>query len=133
MSQVAFSRPASQMGGKSAGGVPNLPEIQHPLSRLGNPDKINVRGLSSRQGNRPATSGGLNLAPRGPDEVPFSNLTPRLSRSAAGFGPRDGETTVRRSLPKIPHLYTSIPEGVEVMESSDPSKTRMPVFGKQFS
>ncbi|XP_072038422.1 EF-hand calcium-binding domain-containing protein 6-like [Amphiura filiformis] len=129
MSQVALSRPASQMGGAKTPGVPNLPNIQHPLSRLGDPDKMNVRGLSSRQGKRPATSGSLNIAPRAPDQVPFSNLTPRVSRSAAGFGPRDGETPSRRSLPKIPHLYSSIPEGIETFESSDPNKARLPVFG----
>ena len=131
MSQVAMSRPASQMGGGKTPGVPNLPEIQHPLSRLGNPDNMNVRGLSSSHGKRPATSGGFGVAPRGPAEVPFqSNLTPRLSRSAAGFGPRDGEITSRRSLPKIPQLYNSIPEGIETVESSDPNKTTIPVFGE---
>lgn len=138
MSQVAaFSRPASQMsgGGSKARGVPNLPEIQHPLSRLGNPDRLNVRGLTSRQGKRPATSGGPQFGAgtvmaRGSDEVPFSSLTPRVSRSAAGFGPRDGAITSRRSLPQIPKPFSSIPEGLQVTESMDPSKTRIPVFGK---
>lgn len=121
-------------GSSKARGVPNLPEIQHPLSRLGNPDRLNVRGLTSRQGKRPATSGGPpqfgTVMARGSDEVPFnSSLTPRVSRSAAGFGPRDGAITSRRSLPQIPKPFSIIPEGLQVTESMDPSKTRIPVFG----
>ncbi|PIK49807.1 putative EF-hand calcium-binding domain-containing protein 6-like [Apostichopus japonicus] len=65
MSQILTSRPASQIGSVSRQpGVPNLPEIQHPLSRLGNPDKLN-----------------------------------------------------------------SIPEGVEVIHSTDGSKAKLPIFG----
>ncbi|XP_071504578.1 EF-hand calcium-binding domain-containing protein 6-like [Diadema antillarum] len=129
--QAVISRPASQPG------MPKLPEIQHPLSRLGNPDKLNIRGLSSRAGGRPAT--GLGVGPRMPDELPFSNLTPRVSKTASGARPQSqslqlqrgefGPTHTTRSLPRIPQLYSSIPEGVEVCHSDDPSKTRLPIFG----
>ena len=138
MSQAMVSRPASQAGGITRQpGVPNLPEIQHPLSRLGNPDKLNIRGLSSRAGDRPSSNpGGARLA----NEVPFSSLAPRVSRTSAGPGGRPmtqplqrgefGPTHTTRSLPRIPQLYSSIPEGVEVFLSDDPSKTRLPVFGE---
>lgn len=121
MSQILTSRPASQIGSVSRQpGVPNLPEIQHPLSRLGNPDKLNVRGLSSSHG-RP------NSNPTKPGEIPFSTITPRISRSSAG---RNGNSGVSKSLPRIPQPFQSIPEGVEVIHSTDGSKAKLPIFGK---
>lgn len=118
MSQVLTSRPASQLGsGTKQPGVPNLPEIPHPLSRLGNPDKLNVRGLSSSHG-RP------NSNPTKPGEIPFSNITPRISRSSAGR-----QSGVSKSLPRIPQPFQSIPEGVEVVQT-DTNKAKLPVFGK---
>ena len=120
MSQAIVSRPASQAGGfPRQPGVPNLPEIQHPLSRLGNPDKLNIRGLSSSQGGRPMS----NTV----GEPQVSNFAPRLSMSA-GFGSGDA---ARRSLPRIPRPFSNIPEGVEVKEAEDQTKTRLPVFGKK--
>lgn len=120
MSQVLLSRPASQLGsGSKQPGVPNLPEIPHPLSRLGNPDKLNVRGLSSSHG-RPLSN------PTKPGEIPFSNITPRVSKSSSG---RHASATERKSLPKIPQPFQSIPEGVEVVHTED-NKAKLPVFGK---
>jgi hypothetical protein len=124
MSQAVISRPASvlNVAPRSSHGVPaNLPEIQHPLSRLGNPDKLNVRGLASQQGARPGSHPVLG-------EPQVSSLAPRLSVSAGGFG--SGGEAARRSLPKIPRPFSNIPEGVEVVEVEDQTKTRLPVFGK---
>ncbi|KAJ8023054.1 EF-hand calcium-binding domain-containing protein 6 [Holothuria leucospilota] len=119
MSQVLLSRPASQLGsGSKQPGVPNLPEIPHPLSRLGNPDKLNVRGLSSSHG-RPFSN------PTKPGEIPFSNITPRVSKSSSG---RHASATERKSLPRIPQPFQSIPEGVEVVHTED-NKAKLPVFG----
>ncbi|XP_033644045.1 EF-hand calcium-binding domain-containing protein 6-like [Asterias rubens] len=119
MSQAVISRPASVLSVGSKPGVPNLPEIQHPLSRLGNPDKLNIRGLSSSQGGRPMS----NTV----GEPQVSNFAPRLSMSA-GFGSGDA---ARRSLPRIPRPFSNIPEGVEVKEAEDQTKTRLPVFGSR--
>ncbi|XP_063969621.1 EF-hand calcium-binding domain-containing protein 6-like [Lytechinus pictus] len=140
MSQALVSRPSSQAGFPRQPGLPNLPEIQHPLARLGDPDKLNVRGLSSRSGGRPLSNPLGGRGPRPAEEVPFSSLTPRVSRTASGGRPPSqlqrgefGPSHTSRSLPKIPHLYSSIPEGVEVYHSDDPSKTRLPVFGARSS
>ncbi|XP_038061355.1 EF-hand calcium-binding domain-containing protein 6-like [Patiria miniata] len=122
MSQAVISRPASvlNVAPKSSHGGPNLPEIQHPLSRLGNPDKLNVRGLSSQQGHRPF-SNPVN-------EPQMSFAAPRLSLSA---GAMSAGEAARRSLPRIPRPFANIPEGVEVMEAEDQTKTRLPVFGSR--
>lgn len=139
MSQALVSRPASQAGFPRQPRLPNLPEIQHPLSRLGDPDKLNVRGLSSRSGGRPSSNPLSGRGPRPAGEVPFSSLAPRVSRTASGGRPPSqlqrgefGPSHTSRSLPKIPHLHSSIPEGIEVYHSDDPTKTRLPVFGKLF-
>jgi Ca2+-binding EF-hand superfamily protein len=121
MSQAVISRPASVLSVAKSG--PNLPEIQHPLSRLGNPDKLNVRGLSSQQGSRSAGHQSFYQA-----EPQVSISAPRLSQSAGGGIGLGGETS-RRSLPRIPRPFSNIPEGVEVVEAEDQTKTRLPVFG----
>ncbi|XP_033124539.1 EF-hand calcium-binding domain-containing protein 6-like [Anneissia japonica] len=119
MSQAGIqSRPATQMSARS--GI-NLPQIQHPLSRLGNPDNINIRGSNSRQG-RPSTQ------PRLADEVPFmSNLAaPRLSKSSHGGNGENNE--LRRSFPKIPRPFSqSLPAPAEQYELE--TKTKIPIFG----
>ncbi|XP_077999318.1 EF-hand calcium-binding domain-containing protein 6-like [Glandiceps talaboti] len=121
MSQAGVQqRPSTQM---SQARIGNLPEIPHPLSRLGNPEKLNVRGLSSRAGDRPSS----NPAPRPASEIPF--VTPRLSRSAAGKGTLHESLDLKRTLPRIPGPFSpTIPEGIEVTVG-DPAKTKLPVFG----
>ncbi|XP_071952395.1 EF-hand calcium-binding domain-containing protein 6-like [Antedon mediterranea] len=116
MSQAGVdSRPGTQASGRV--GL-NLPKIQHPLSRLGNPDKLNVRGLSSRQG-RPTTQ------PRLSDEIPF--LAPRLTKSS--HGNRESED-LKRSFPKIPRPFSqSLP--VHIEESDNENKTKIPIFGSR--
>lgn len=46
MSQVGFSRPGTQQS-FGRGAMLTLPEIAHPLSRLGSPDKLGIRGSAS--------------------------------------------------------------------------------------
>ncbi|XP_002734907.1 EF-hand calcium-binding domain-containing protein 6-like [Saccoglossus kowalevskii] len=122
MSQVGVqSRPATQMSQVKIG---NLPEIQHPLSRLGNPEKLNIRGLSSRAGERPSS----NPAPRPASELPF-HVTPRMSRSATGREVLHESLDLKKVLPRIPGPFSpTIPEGVEY-NVGDPDKTKLPVFG----
>ncbi|XP_061196185.1 EF-hand calcium-binding domain-containing protein 6-like isoform X1 [Saccostrea echinata] len=113
MSQVGIPRPAS-IGQKM--GV-NLPQIEHPLSRMGNPTNMDVRGVS-RSGDRPLSH---------PTGRPLANeniYTARKSLSAHG---RDSRVASRQMMAPLP--IESIPEGVEVTYG-DPTKTRLPVFGQ---
>ena len=111
MAATQVSRPPSSMVGK-------LPEIQHPLSRLGNPTDMELRGVS-RAGDRPLGSG-RPLAAENPYPPPRSRLSGRLSsRGSVG----------RRSMPDATLNIDSIPEGIEVT-AGDPNKTRLPIFGK---
>jgi len=100
MSQIVLSRPGSQ-----ASRVGMLPRIEHPLSRLENPEKISVRGMS-RASYRSGDA-----------------LGARHSTRPNAMSPQ------RKDLnPKMP--MTSIPEGVQVVQASDPDKTTLPIFGK---
>lgn len=115
MSQVGIPRPTS-MGQKM--GV-SLPQIEHPLSRMGDPTNMDIRGVS-RAGDRPLSH---------PSGRPLANeniYSTRKSMSAQG---RDSRLASRQMMAPLP--IDSIPEGVEVTYG-DPSKTRLPVFGKCF-
>ena len=102
MSQAVLSRPGSQ---NSRVGV--LPRIEHPLSRLSNPEKISVRGMS-------------RASYRFGQVLPVKEV--KTSRSNL-MSPQ------RKDLnPKMP--MDSIPEGVQVIQSSDPNKTTLPIFGE---
>ncbi|KAK7111211.1 EF-hand calcium-binding domain-containing protein 6-like isoform X2 [Littorina saxatilis] len=114
MSQVGVSsRPASQF----KMGV-SLPEIQHPMSRMSNPDKLDVRGMS-RAGDRPADQigSGRPLANEGQGA---GGRKKSLSAASRGKKEAAGGTI---------HI-DSIPEGVEV-KYGDPGHTRLPVFGSR--
>ena len=120
MSQVGV-RPPSQLSTGRMG--VNLPQIQHPLSRMSNPENMDIRGVS-RSGERPTsqpnTGRPLGSESRYPVRKSMSALSGRDSRQASRLG--------RENVP--PHMpIESIPEGVEVTYG-DPNKTRMPVFGK---
>lgn len=105
-----------------------LPSIEHPLSRLGDVDRLDVRGAGERP---PPTSGsrsGRPLAAEASYAVPK-----RISLSQRGS--RDG--LLSRSLPdgfdEPPPSQLDrrrIPDGVAVV-AGDPNKTRLPVFGSQ--
>ena len=121
MSQVgAASRSASQL----KMGV-SLPDIQHPLSRMSNPDNLDVRGVS-RAGDRPAShpdqGSGRPLASEN-GNYPMG----RKSISAAG---RESRLKKEAHPPGGTIKVDSIPEGVEV-KYGDPGATRLPVFGER--
>ncbi|CAH1794326.1 unnamed protein product [Owenia fusiformis] len=129
MSQVGIqSRPGTQMSLKRVG-----IEIQHPLSRLGNPERLDIQAMAITT-PRPGSEMGLVSQNRGVSasgrsmanevEYPKSLQSPRKSHSSTGR---------MSSQNRIPHFSTTgyadaIPEGVEVTQG-DPSKTRLPVFG----
>ena len=126
MSQVGISRPPTTQSLGRPG--PVLPEIQHPLSRLSNPEKLDIRGSS--QDGRPATTvsaSGRSLA---------AEPQYKTSRSRGLHSSGSGRIPSRLSLnninsagaPAATNIET-IPEGVEVIQG-DPSKTRLPLFGK---
>nr|XP_033799338.1 EF-hand calcium-binding domain-containing protein 6-like [Geotrypetes seraphini] len=81
-------------------GLPRLPVIQHPLSLLGDPETISLRGFS-----RAPSDTQSNRAPHAPEK---GGLTPILAP-----------------------LQLHIPEGVQIVASADPSKTRLPIFGQR--
>ncbi|XP_030048073.1 uncharacterized protein LOC115462198 [Microcaecilia unicolor] len=81
-------------------GLPRLPVIQHPLSLLGDPETISLRGFS-----RAPCETQSNRAPHTPEKC----------------GPA----------PILAPLQHNIPEGVQVIASADPSKTRLPIFGQR--
>ncbi|KAL8601492.1 hypothetical protein ACOMHN_000434 [Nucella lapillus] len=121
MSQVGVPyRSSSQM---MKVGV-NLPDIQHPLSRMSHPDNMDVRGVSRAGGDR-------TLAIEGPAfGRPLTCETPihmgRKSVSGAGRESRGSRKEMNRNTISV----DSIPEGVEV-RYGDPGATRLPVFGSR--
>lgn len=114
MSQVGIPRPAS-MGQKM--GV-SLPQIEHPLSRMGNPTNMDIRGVS-RSGDRPLSH---------PAGRPLANENVYSGRKSVSVYGRDSRLGSRQMM-QAPLPIDSIPEGVEVTYG-DPAKTRLPVFGK---
>lgn len=102
----------------------NLPAISHPLSRLENAEKINVRGIS-RCGT---TSSQLRLElekvdrlrPITADQIPW-----RLTKSS--HGTRNSGKLDTTTLPAL----GTLPEGVEVKRADDQSKPAIPIFGRR--
>lgn len=92
--------------------VGQLPKIEHPLSRLGNPDNIAVRGMS-RDGFRSGSALEQEI-------LPHRNSSQRKHRSSASRSAQKAATPVP---------LDSIPEGVKVQEAADQTKPRLPVFG----
>ncbi|XP_078418371.1 EF-hand calcium-binding domain-containing protein 6 [Cetorhinus maximus] len=109
------SRPLSQAS-------PRLQHIQHPLSRLGDPETISVRGFS-RASDKP-----LADPPLVPDR-------PALSDRSRGKEPMDSPHSGRRKElepNRTPRgSLHHIPEGVEVTFGTDPDKPRLPIFGQR--
>ncbi|KAL5018758.1 hypothetical protein ScPMuIL_004480 [Solemya velum] len=119
MSQVGISRPPSQFGGSRMG--VNLPQIQHPLSRMSVPGNMDIRG-TSRDGARP------NSLPEGRPLTTESEYGgKRKVFSAQG---RDSRFSQRREPLAASYPIGTIPEGVEVTQG-DPNRTRMPIFGNR--
>lgn len=88
--------------------LPRLPIIEHPLSRLGDPETLSLRGFSRADVTHPRE-----------EEVPQSRRNIQTALSSY----RD------RSLPLTPLMH-HIPEGVQVAIAIDQNKTRLPLFGR---
>ncbi|CAN2388670.1 EF-hand domain pair [Pristimantis euphronides] len=100
MSSHLLSPPRSSM--------PRLPIIEHPLSRLSDPETLSLRGFSRGE-----------VASQREDEVPETRRNIETVLSSY----RD------RSLPLTP-LKHHIPEGVQVTTATDQNKSRLPIFGQ---
>ncbi|XP_077333434.1 EF-hand calcium-binding domain-containing protein 6-like [Lithobates pipiens] len=87
--------------------VPRLPVIEHPLSRLGDPETLSLRGVS-----RPGDE----------QHEEEEELYPRRNLQTASSSYSD------RSLTPLKH---HVPQGVQVTLSSEPNKTRLPIFGQR--
>ena len=128
MSQVGISRPSTQ---QSYNGGPKLPEIQHPLSRLGRPDNLGVQGVSrgnTADGSRPGTRQSFCGRPLAAEDQNYGFV--RRSLQSSGGRPmsrasRQGQMPVD----SMPLRYDRIPEGVAVV-AGDTTRARLPIFGK---
>ncbi|XP_075466386.1 EF-hand calcium-binding domain-containing protein 6-like [Ascaphus truei] len=89
--------------------LPRLPVIEHPLSRLGDPDTLSLRGFSRAGGS-----------PQEQEEVPWPG---RALQSAS--------STYSDKNPQLSPLKHHIPQGVQVSIASDNSKARLPIFGQR--
>lgn len=97
----------------------SLPQIEHPLSRMGNPTNMDIRGVS-RSGDRPLSH---------PSGRPLANENVYSGRKSVSAHGRDSRLASRQMM-QAPLPIDSIPEGVEVTYG-DPAKTRLPVFGSR--
>lgn len=97
----------------------SLPQIEHPLSRMGNPTNMDIRGVS-RSGDRPLSH---------PAGRPLANENVYSGRKSVSAYGRDSRLGSRQMM-QAPLPIDSIPEGVEVTYG-DPAKTRLPVFGSR--
>ncbi|XP_076452836.1 EF-hand calcium-binding domain-containing protein 6-like isoform X2 [Babylonia areolata] len=96
----------------------SLPEIQHPMSRMSNPDNLDIRGVS-RVGDRP------------PSDPDMGTGRPLASERTPGRKSAAGRDSRQRKEPAVGAIHIdSIPEGVEV-KYGDPGSTRLPVFGSR--
>lgn len=96
-----MSRPASR------GSVLSLPKIEHPLSRLDNPERISIRGVS-RASSRLSLGGG-----RAP------SVAPSVTRSII---PETKVVTVQNN---------AIPDGIPTVPTPHPETPAMPIFGNR--
>ena len=94
-----MSRPGSR------GSVLSLPKIEHPLSRLDNPEKISVRGVS-RASSR-LSLGGSRAASAAP--------------SIRSIIPETKLVTIQNN---------AIPQGIPTVPTPHPETPAMPIFGK---
>ena len=99
----------------------NLPAISHPISRLGSPEKMTIRGVSRGEGASSQIQHELQkvsqLRPITADQMPW-----RLTKSSCGSRGFNKET----NLPAL----GSVPEGFEMKRASDQSKPVIPIFGE---
>ncbi|KAM9330416.1 EF-hand calcium-binding domain-containing protein 6-like [Gastrophryne carolinensis] len=88
--------------------LPRLPVIEHPLSRLGDPDTLSLRGVSR-----------AGAAKHEEEEGQHSRRN--LHTASTSYSDRRLLTPLRHD----------IPSGVEVTLAADQTKTRLPIFGQR--
>ncbi|OWF42398.1 EF-hand calcium-binding domain-containing protein 6-like isoform X2 [Mizuhopecten yessoensis] len=122
MSQVGIPRPSFSGPGQKVG--VSLPQIEHPLSRMENPEHLGVRGVS-RAGDRPGSHPNFGMSSR-----PLANENTYPTRKSMSALERESRRGSRMAMSYPNYNATAIPEGVEVTYG-DPNKTRLPVFGSR--
>eukprot|EP00061_Rhincodon_typus_P004497 g22742.t1 len=99
--------------------TPRLQYVQHPLSRLGDPETISVRGFS-RTGDK--TSADPFPGPDRPAP------TDRNGGKEPVDSPHCGRSKELQPARVPRESLGHIPEGVEVTFGTDPEKPRLPIF-----
>ncbi|XP_020372348.2 EF-hand calcium-binding domain-containing protein 6 [Rhincodon typus] len=102
--------------------TPRLQYVQHPLSRLGDPETISVRGFS-RTGDK--TSADPFPGPDRPAP------TDRNGGKEPVDSPHCGRSKELQPARVPRESLGHIPEGVEVTFGTDPEKPRLPIFGQR--
>ncbi|KAJ8335898.1 hypothetical protein SKAU_G00392400 [Synaphobranchus kaupii] len=105
-----------------------LPVIQHPLSKMGDPEKISLRGHSTDGARSLEVFAEERGRPLSHEERPDSVLRSHTSKSKRAQ--RNGNNSrLDRDILTQPAL--KIPEWVEATWAGDPDKPRLPVFGQR--
>ncbi|XP_048383672.1 EF-hand calcium-binding domain-containing protein 6 [Stegostoma tigrinum] len=102
--------------------TPRLQYVQHPLSRLGDPETISVRGFS-RTGDK--TSADPFPGPDRP--APTDRSGGKEPMDSPHYGRSKELQPARGARESLAH----VPEGVEVTFGTDPEKPRLPIFGQR--
>ncbi|KAM4708958.1 EF-hand calcium-binding domain-containing protein 6-like [Discoglossus pictus] len=89
--------------------LPRLPVIEHPLSRLGDPDTLSLRGFSRAGGTQPDEQ-----------EIPWPRKS--LRTASSGYSEKSAQ---------LAPLKHHVPPGVQVTTASHNSKTKLPIFGQR--
>ncbi|XP_028657943.2 EF-hand calcium-binding domain-containing protein 6 [Erpetoichthys calabaricus] len=101
-----------------------LPVIQHPLSRLGDPGTISLRGFSRDSFGKPLDEENQHGRPLAHEEKLGHSSRQQTSRNYKSLPEPE------RGVPTTPPPH-HIPPGVEVTPAVDSSKTRLPIFGQR--
>ncbi|XP_063314192.1 EF-hand calcium-binding domain-containing protein 6-like [Pelobates fuscus] len=100
---------SSRLLAPAGSSLPKLPVIEHPLSRLGDPDTLSLRGFS-RAGS------GVHL------EDNEEHLREGLHTASSAYS----DKSLHLNSPKY-----HIPQGVQVTAAASSSKARLPIFGQR--
>ena len=93
-SSATFARPetAALPGRYGSTCMPHLPQIEHPMSRLGDRKKLTVQGIhSAGDKRRPATSNGVMATENDVHQHQSGRLFPPLNSHSLETVPEDGK------------------------------------------
>ncbi|XP_048852398.1 EF-hand calcium-binding domain-containing protein 6 isoform X2 [Brienomyrus brachyistius] len=118
---------ARTSGRLTPGASLRLPIIQHPLSRMADPESISLKGHSTNGAKEAAFCGTRRGRPLSHEEgSPLIRSHTSKSKRLPRFE-KDAWMEEDRHPLSPPH----IPEGVKVTSAADPDKPRLPIFGQR--